>query len=169
MTLPITFVVAMAENRVIGKDNALIWRQKSDLKHFKALTLGRPVIMGSKTFKSIGKPLKDRENIVLTRNTAFAAEGVHVAHAIADALALADRLGRAMGASDIAVAGGADIYQQLIDKVDKIELTLIHAQPEGDAYFPEFEHLGFVETRREAGLKGPEDQYSFTFLTYERG
>ena len=104
MTRPLSFVVAMGENRVIGRDNRLIWRIKSDLKFFRQNTIGRPVIMGRKTFLSIGKPLPGRENIVLSRETGFAPEGVHVASSIDEALRLGEELADKMGADEIAVA-----------------------------------------------------------------
>ena len=168
MTLPLSLVVAMAENRVIGRDNGLIWRIKSDLKYFKANTIGRPVIMGRKTFLSIGRPLPGRENIVLTREAHFSADGVHVVRSLDEAIELANRLAPGLGASEIAVAGGADVYAQLLPKASKIVLTLVHANPEGDAFFPPFEHLNFRETFRETHEAGPDDQYSFTYVTYER-
>jgi len=167
MTLPLTLVVAMAENRVIGRDNGLIWRIKSDLKYFKANTIGRPVIMGRKTYLSIGRPLPHRENIVLTRDADFSAAGVHAVSSIDEAITLANRLAGEMGASEIAVAGGADVYAQLLPQARRIILTLVHAKPEGDAYFPAFEHMDFKETFREFHAAGPDDQYSFTYLTYE--
>jgi dihydrofolate reductase len=168
MTLPISLVVAMAENRVIGRDNGLVWRIKSDLKYFKAQTVGRPVIMGRKTFLSIGRPLPNRENIVLTRDASFSATGVHTVRSIPEALDLGGRLGVEMGADRIAVIGGADVYRQTLAGASQIVLTLVHAAPEGDAYFPPFEHLGFRETFREPHEAGPEDQYAFTYLTYEK-
>ncbi len=168
MTLPLSLVVAMAENRVIGRENGLIWRIKSDLKYFKANTIGRPVIMGRKTYLSIGRPLPQRENIVLTRDADFSAPGVHAVRSLDEAITLANRLAVEMGASEIAVAGGADVYAQLLPQARRIILTLVHAIPEGDAYFPAFEHMGFKETFREFHAAGPDDQYSFTHLTYER-
>ena len=168
MTLPLSLVVAMAENRVIGRDNALIWRIKSDLKYFKANTIGRPVIMGRKTFLSIGRPLPGRENIVLTRDPDFSATGIHVVRSIDEAIELGNRLGAQMGASEIAVAGGADVYAQILPQARKIVLTLVHAKPEGDAVFLDFETMNFKEIFREQHEAGPDDQYSFTYITYQR-
>ncbi len=168
MSLPLSLVVAMAENRVIGRDNGLIWRIKSDLKYFKANTIGRPVIMGRKTFLSIGRPLPARENIVLTRDPDFSATGVHAVRSMDEAIELANRLGVEMGASEIAVAGGADVYAQILPQAHKIVLTLVHARPEGDAFFPAFEQMNFRETFRETHEAGPDDQYSFTYITYQR-
>jgi dihydrofolate reductase len=168
MSLPLSLVVAMAENRVIGRDNGLVWRIKSDLKYFKANTIGRPVIMGRKTFLSIGRPLPQRENIVLTRDPDFSAAGVHPVRSIEEAIALGNQLGADMGASEIAVAGGADVYAQILPQASKIVLTLVHAAPEGDAFFPTFEQMDFREIFREKHEAGPDDQYSFTYITYQR-
>ena len=110
MSLPVVIVVAAAENGVIGRDNQLIWRLKTDLRHFRELTLGRPLIMGRKTFQSIGKPLPGRETIVLTRDPAFRHEGVAVAHTMDAALARGQDIGLRMGADSVVVAGGAQVY-----------------------------------------------------------
>ena len=169
MSLPLTLVVAMGENRVIGRDNGLCWHLRSDLKFFKANTIGRPVIMGRKTFQSIGKALPNRETIVLTRDPNWPApQAVHVATSLDDALRLANELGKRMGASDIAIAGGADLYAQTLPLADRILLTLVHATPEGDAFFPQFEHMPFTEIGCETRDAGEGDDHSFTILTYAR-
>jgi len=164
----VTFVVAMAENRVIGRDNGLVWHISSDLKRFKAATLGKPMIMGRKTFLSIGKPLPGRETIVLTRDKSFAVEGVHIVSSIDEALIKADGLASSLGVDEITVAGGGDVYQQMMDRCDRIIMTYVQAAPDGDAFFPAFEHLGFYETAREAHEAGPRDDHAFTIVTYER-
>lgn len=164
----ITFIVAMAENRVIGRDNGLAWHLGSDLKRFKAATLGKPMIMGRKTFLSIGKALPGRETIVLTRDPSFTAENVHVVSSLDAALAKAEALAIALGVDDIAVVGGGDVYQQLLDRCDEIILTYVHASPEGDAFFPAFEHLVWSETARESFSAGPRDDHDFTIVTYKR-
>ena len=164
----LTFVVAMAENRVIGRDNGLVWHLGSDLKRFKAATLGKPMIMGRKTFLSIGKPLPGRETIVLTRDKTFSVEGVHVATSIDDAIKQGEVLAIKLGVDEITVAGGGDVYQQLMDKCDRIIMTYVHASPEGDAFFPSFEHLDFYETARESHEAGLQDDHAFTIVTYER-
>jgi dihydrofolate reductase len=169
MSLPLTLVVAMGENRVIGRDNGLCWHLRSDLKFFKANTIGRPVIMGRKTFQAIGKPLPNRETIVLTRDVKWPApQGVHVAASLDDALRLANEIAPRMGASDIAIAGGADLYAQTLPLAERILLTLVHASPDGDAFFPAFEHMPFTEIRRETHAAGEGDDHSFTILTYAR-
>lgn len=169
MSLPLTLIVAMGENRVIGRNNALCWHQRSDLKFFKANTVGRPMVMGRKTFQSIGKPLPNRETIVLTRDVNWhAPEGVHVRSSLDDALHLANELGTRMGASDIAIVGGADLYAQTLPLADKILLTLVHAKPEGDTFFPHFEHLPFDEVSHEPHKAAEGDDHDVTFLTYAR-
>jgi dihydrofolate reductase len=168
MTLPLVIVAALADNRVIGDDNRLIWRLRSDLRRFRDITLGTPMVMGRKTFLSIGKPLPGRETIVLTRDAAFQAEGVHVAHSLEAAMALAQQLGGKMGAAHVTIAGGADIYAQTLPLTDRMRLTLVHASPEGDALFPEFNRADFRETARDRHSAGPDDAYPFTFVDLER-
>lgn len=169
MSLPLTLIVAMGENRVIGRDNALCWHLRSDLKFFKANTMGRPMVMGRKTFQSIGKPLPGRETIVLTRDVNWPApQGVHVRSSLDEALRLANELGLKMGASDIAIVGGADLYAQTLPLADRILVTLVHATPEGDTFFPKFEHMPFKEISRAAHVAGEGDDHSFAFVTYAR-
>jgi dihydrofolate reductase len=168
MTLPLVIVAALADNRVIGDDNRLIWRLKSDLKRFRALTMGTPMVMGRKTFLSIGTPLPGRETIVLTRDPAFAAEGVHVAHGLDEALAMGEARGAAMGAGHVTIAGGADVYAQALPLADSLRLTLVHARPKGDALFPAFDRSDYVETWRETHPAGPDDEHAFTFLDLVR-
>jgi len=166
--LPIVLIAAIADNGVIGDDNRLIWRLKTDLRHFRSLTLGRPVVMGRKTFQSIGKPLPGRETIVLTRDPDVLAEGVHVAHSLDEALSMGERLGLSMGADSVMVAGGADVYRQALPLVDRLELTLVHATPEGDALFPPWDRDAFVAGSREDHPAGPDDEHPFTFATFRR-
>lgn len=123
-------MVAVAENGVIGKDNALPWRLPADLRHFKALTLGHTVVMGRKTFESIGKGLTGRRNLVVSRNPAFRPEGAERAASLDAALAAAGDAG------EVFVIGGAQIYRQALPLADRIYLTLVHASPEGDTHFP---------------------------------
>lgn len=166
--LPVVLVAAIADNGVIGSDNRLIWRLKTDLRRFRQLTTGCPIIMGRKTFLSIGKPLPGRQTIVLTRDPAFAAEGVHVAHAVAEALALAQRLGREMGAHSVIIGGGTEIYAQMLPLADRLELTFVHAAPDGDAVFPAWEEGAFVETARESHPADSDNEHGFTFVSYRR-
>ncbi|MCP8937204.1 dihydrofolate reductase [Alsobacter sp. SYSU M60028] len=166
--LPVALVVAVAENGVIGRDNGLIWRLKTDLRHFRALTLGRPVVMGRKTFDSIGKPLPGRETIVLTRDAGFAAPGVTVARSLDEALALGQKIGERLGADSVTVAGGAQVYAQAMPFADRLNVTLVHASPEGDALFPKVDPAVFSVVRREDHPAGPDDEHAFSFVDYER-
>jgi len=168
MTRPLAIVAAIAENGVIGRDNKLIWRLKTDLRRFRDLTMGKPLIMGRKTFESIGRPLPGRETVVLTRDRAFSAESVHVVHSWPDALAEADRLAETMQAAEIAVVGGAEIYALALPDAARLHLTLVHAEPPGDAHFPPYDRAEFREIKREPRRKGPEDEHAFTFIDLER-
>jgi len=168
MTVPLTVVAAVAENGVIGRGNRLVWRLRSDLKRFRALTWGKPLIMGRKTFQSIGRPLPGRETVVLTRDPAFAAQGVRVAQSWEGARALAAELGAAMGAAETMVVGGAEVYALALPEAARLHLTLVHAAPDGDAVFPAFDRSAFRELRREDHGAGPDDEHSFTFLDLER-
>lgn len=163
----IVFVVAVAENGVIGRDNAMPWKLKSDMAHFRALTTGRPVVMGRKTFLSIGKPLKDRTNIVVTRQKDFHAPGVVVAHSLGAALDVARGDAMRRFAAEIAVIGGADIYAQLMDRADRLEITEVHASPEGDTLFPQA-GAGWREVAREKHEAGEADTAAFSFITMRR-
>lgn len=166
--LPVAIVVAAAENGVIGRDNGLIWRLKTDLRHFRALTIGRPVVMGRKTFESIGRPLPGRETIVLTRDPAFQVAGVTVARSLQEALERGQEIGARMGADSVAIAGGANVYEQALPVTDRVHLTLVHASPEGDAVFPAVDRALFAEISREEHKAGPDDEHAFAFIDYER-
>jgi dihydrofolate reductase len=168
MTLPLILVVAVAENGVIGRDNQLLWCLRTDLRRFRDLTLGKPMIMGRKTFQSIGKPLPGRETIVLTRNPGFSADGVHVARHWDEAVAQGSDLAETMGADAVAVIGGAEIYSLALPHVQKIYLTEVHAAPEGDAVFPTFDRSLFREIRRADYPKGADNEHPFTFIDLER-
>lgn len=126
----ITLIAACSENRVIGKDGTLIWHIPEDLKRFKKLTLGNPIVMGRKTYESIGKPLPGRTNIILTRDKNFKAENCLVYNKISDVLEIFEK-------NNIFVIGGGEIYKQFLDRSDRIELTLIHKNFDGDTYFPQ--------------------------------
>jgi dihydrofolate reductase len=161
-------VVAVAENGVIGRNNQLLWRLKTDLRRFRDLTMGKPMIMGRKTFQSIGKPLPGRETVVLTRDAGFAAERVHVARTWEEAVAKGGELAGPMGADAVAVVGGAEIYALALPEVQTIYLTEVHVTPEGDAVFPAFDRSRFREVRRAEHPKGPDDEHRFTFIDLER-
>lgn len=165
---PIVVIAAVADNNVIGDDNRLIWRLKTDMKRFRSLTMGRPVLMGRKTFLSIGKPLPGREIIVLTRDADFAADGIRVAHSLDEALATGQKVAAANGADSIVVAGGAEIYRQALPFAERLELTLVHAKPAGDSLFPDWERSAFDAGANEHHPADAENEYPFTFVTYRR-
>jgi dihydrofolate reductase len=168
VALPLVSVVAAAENGVIGRDNGLIWRIRTDLRRFRALTLGRPLVMGRKTFQSIGKPLPGRETIVVTRDPGFSAPGAHVAHGLDAALNLAQELGTRLNADSVVIAGGAQIYAETMGLVDRIHMTLVKASPPGDALFPPIDPARFREVRREDHPAGPDDEFAFSFIDFVR-
>jgi dihydrofolate reductase len=168
VTPRLTLIAALADNRVIGADNRLIWRLKSDLKRFRALTMGKPLLMGRKTFESIGVALPGRHTVVLTRDAGFSAPGIHVAHSLEAGLARAAELAQQHGATEIMIGGGADIYAQALPLADAMHLTLVHANPSGDAFFPPFSISEWRETRRESHPAGPDDEHPFTFLDLQR-
>jgi dihydrofolate reductase len=168
MSRPLALVAAVADNGVIGRDNRLIWRLKTDLRRFRDLTVGKPMIIGRKTHESIGRPLPGRETVVLTRDADFSAPGIHVAHGWDEALAVAERLAEGMGAPEIAIGGGAEIYRLALPQAQRIYLTRVHAQPEGEAVFPAFDRAAFREVRREPHPRGPDDEHAFTFVDLER-
>jgi dihydrofolate reductase len=157
----LSFVVAMARNGVIGKDNGLPWRLPADLRHFKAVTLGKPIIMGRKTFESIGRPLPGRTNIVVTRDPACQAEGCLVAHSIEAALEAAG------DAEEVMIIGGADFYRQLLPRADRIYLTLIDAEIEGDTWFPELDENRWRERSREDHAADADNPYPYSFIVLE--
>jgi dihydrofolate reductase len=164
----LTLVVAIADNGVIGEGGRLPWRLKSDLAHFRKVTIGKPVVMGRKTFLSIDAPLKGRTNIVVSRDASFARPGIVVAPSVEVALAVArgDVLRR--DASEIAIIGGADIYAQTIAHADRLVVTRVHLEPAGDTRFPPIDPLLWSEVSRTEHPAGPDDEAPFTVLIFER-
>lgn len=158
----ITFVVAMSENRVIGVDNGLPWRLPADLRHFKAITMGKPVLMGRKTFDSIGRALPGRRNIVVSRTPGYEASGCESVDSIDEALA------RVAQEPEIMVIGGASFYEQLLPRADRIHLTLVHTELEGDAFFPALNMAQWREVSREEHGVDERNPFSYSFLIYER-
>ncbi|HKN28688.1 MAG TPA: dihydrofolate reductase [Roseiarcus sp.] len=168
MTPPVVLVAAVARNGVIGGRNRLLWRLPSDLKRFKALTMGKPLVMGRKTFESLTRPLAGREIVVLTRDRNFAPENARVAHSLEEAIELATKRAAAMAADAIVVAGGGELYAQTIDRADRLAITEVALEPEGDARFPPIDPMAWREVRREEGVRGPRDEADFAFVDYER-
>ena len=167
-SLPLVLVVAVAENGVIGRKGQLPWRIPGDLKHFKAVTMGKPMVMGRKTYESIGKPLPGRTSIVLTRDKSWRAEGVLVGHSLQEILKLANDDAKKSGASEIAVIGGSALFKETLPIAAKIELTEVHAKPEGDVFFPDYDRAALRETRREGPMQSEKDDHAYSVVTLER-
>jgi dihydrofolate reductase len=157
-------LVAFDENRVIGKNNALIWHLPADLKRFKALTTGHVIIMGRKTFESIGKPLPNRTTIVISRQTNLQIEGVILAHSVEEAILKAKSITR----DDIFIVGGAEIYTLSLPLVDQVLVTQLHDIFEGDAFFPEISSEMWDLTEQERGITDDKNRYQFSYITYSR-
>jgi dihydrofolate reductase len=164
----IVLVAAVGENGVIGRDGQLPWRLRSDLQHFKRLTINKPVIMGRKTFESIGRLLPDRTNIVLSRDLSQKAPGAVHANSFDAALAYARDDANKRGVGEIMIIGGADVFALAMPRADRLEITRVHASPEGDVKFPPIDQLQWREVHRELHPRGPHDDLAFTILTYER-
>ena len=160
--MTVTMVVAIGENNAIGKNNELLWYLPKDLRHFKTITSGHTVIMGRKTYESVGKPLPKRRNIIITRNTELTIDGAEVVHTIEDALELCK------SDEEVFIIGGAEIYKMAMKHTDKIFLTVVHESFEADAFFPEIDRNLWVETAAEKHLPDEKNNLSFTFSTLER-
>ena len=169
MTPSLALIVALAENGVIGKGNSLPWHISSDLKRFRALTLGKPLIMGRKTFQSIGKVLPGRETIVVSRDAAFTPpSGVYHAETIDAAVALATAHATDMGADEIMLVGGSEIFAALINRADRMYVTFVHDAPEGDAFFPPIDWSRWAEVHREEHPQQKGDDAAFSFVDFVR-
>lgn len=156
----ISLVAAMAKNRIIGKDNQMPWHMPADLKHFKAVTIGKPIIMGRKTYESIGRPLPGRQNVVISRNPDYQLEGCDTVTSFEEALA-------AVGDVDeVMIVGGGFLYSQILPKADKLYLTFIELEVDGDTQFPEFEHLSLKEVNREAHKADEKNPYNYEFVDF---
>lgn len=164
----IVLIVAVAENGVIGRDNSIPWRLKTDQQRFKAITLGKPVVMGRKTFESLRRALPGRTNIVVTRDANYRAAGAVVTTSFenARAVALGDALRRS--AADIAVIGGAEIYAQWMEAADRLDVTEVHARPEGDTRLAAIDPAKWEEVSRARNPAGPDDSADFSYVTYRR-
>jgi dihydrofolate reductase len=166
--MQIVLVAAIGENNVIGSDGQLPWRLKSDLAHFRALTIGKPVLMGRKTFESIGKPLEDRTNIVLSRRFSMRVPGGVLATSLNAGLAMARQDAAKRGVDEIMVIGGGDVFTDTMPIADRLEITHVHAAPKGDSYFPSIDPTVWRETARVEHGAGPGDSASFAVVTYLR-
>lgn len=157
-------LVAFDENRVIGKNNTLIWHLPADLKRFKTLTTGQVIIMGRKTFESIGKPLPNRTSIVISRQADLQIDGAIIAHSVEEALLKAKSLTR----EDIYIVGGAEIYALSLPVADQILATQLHDIFDGDAYFPEISDDTWEVTEKERGVTDEKNAYQYSYITYSR-
>jgi dihydrofolate reductase len=166
--VPLVLVAAVARNGVIGAKGGLPWRLSSDLKRFKALTWGKPLVMGRKTFESIGRALPGRQTIVVTRDPTYAPSGASVAHNIDAGLDLAAERARAMGADEIIIGGGGEIYAQTIARASRLFVTEVALDVKGKACFPRIDPQAWREVSRETGERGPRDDADFVFVGYER-
>ncbi len=158
----ISAIVAMSENRVIGDNNQLPWHLPADLKYFKTLTSGHPILMGRKTHESIGRPLPNRTNIILTRNRDYQTDGCMVVTSVQDAMQQVN------GSDELFIIGGAEIYQQLMPQIQRIYLTIVHEDFHGDAFFPVLHAEEWREVSREEHVADDANEYDYSFVVMER-
>jgi len=163
-----SLIVAVSENGIIGKDNDMPWKISSDLQYFKKVTMDKPVIMGRKTFESIGKPLPGRVNIVITRDTNFTAEGVITAHSVDMALDVAKSMAEVKKIKEVMVIGGAQIYELCLPEADRLYLTRIHAEIDGDTSFADLNPKEWIEYSREDHQAGEKDSHDYSFIVLDR-
>ncbi len=158
----VTIIAAVAENNALGKNNELIWHLPADLKRFKKVTNGHYIIMGRKTFESLGKPLPNRTTVIITRNTDYQAEGCIVVNSLEEALI------KAAAEDNVYILGGAEIYRQAIEIADVLDLTILHHSFEADAFFPKIDTSIWKETKREDFIADEKNAYDYSFVTYKR-
>jgi len=167
--LEIVLIAAVAENGVIGANGAMPWRLKSDLQRLKALTMGKPIVMGRKTFDSFPRgPLPGRTNIVVTRDAAWRAAGAVVATSVADAMAIATGDALRRFATEIAIIGGAEIFAQCLARADRLEVTEVHARPDGDTHFAPINAAEWEEVARVRNPADPDNSAEFSYVTFRR-
>jgi len=161
-------IVAAADNGVIGRDNGLPWHLPEDLRYFKRVTMGKPIVMGRKTFESIGSPLSGRTNIVISRNPAYSAAGVTPVASLDEALSLAEQIARIDDVCEAVVIGGAEIYALALPRADRLYLTRVHTSAEGDANLPPIDWREWREASRVHHSSAGTNPYDFSFLVYDR-
>jgi dihydrofolate reductase len=166
--MEIVLIVAVADNGVIGANGAIPWRLKSDMQRLKAMTMGKPVVMGRKTFVSLRRPLQGRTNIVVTRDGNFRAPGAVVTTSSKEARAIAEADALRRSKCEIAVIGGAEIYAQWMDVADRLEVTEVHARPEGDTYLAEIDRANWEEIARVRNPATSDNSADFSYVTYRR-
>jgi len=164
----IALVVAMAENGAIGRRGELPWRLSSDMRYFRKITMGKPVIMGRRTFKSLPRVLDGRLNVVLTRDQGFVALDAVMGHSLEEGLAAARSAAERTGADEIMVIGGEEVFREVLPQARRIYLTEVHASPEADTWFPPLDKREWREVSRERHEPGPRDEHAFSFVVLER-
>lgn len=164
----VALIVAVAENGVIGRNGRLPWRIPSELEHFKRVTLGKPVIMGRRTFVSLKQPLAQRDNIVLTHNREYAPQGAIAVESVEQALKVASDCAMARAAKEIMVIGGAAVYAALLPRAARVYLTRVHATPAGDLSFPDLDPAKWREVSKEHHAAGARDEFDYTISVFER-
>lgn len=160
--MSLSIIVALSENHVIGSGNQLPWKLSADLKRVKALTMGHHLIMGRKTYESIGRPLPGRTNVIITRNTTYAPEGCVVVNSLSEALSIAK------DDSEVFVFGGGEIFREALPLVNKIYLTVVHCNIEGDTHFPALDPSAWIELDRQEFKADEKNQYDYSFVTLQR-
>ena len=160
--MKLSIIVAMSKNQVIGNENDLPWRLSSDLQHFKKITMGKPIVMGRKTHESIGRPLPGRANIIITRNLYYEADGCDVVHSTEEVKKLCQQH------DEIMIMGGAEIYRYFLPLADRLYITEVHAEVEGDTVFPEFDPDEWIEVNREDLKADDRNQYDYSFVVFDR-
>ena len=166
--MKLALIWAMSRNRTIGRNNALPWHLSEDLKYFKRVTMGKPIIMGRKTWESIGRPLPGRSNIVITRDPAYSAEGVKLVRTLEEAISLAESVALIDGADEAVIIGGAQIYALALPVANRLYMTQVHAEVEGDAFFPQFDLTQWNELGREDFSAAGPNPYDYSFVVLER-
>ena len=166
--MQLSLIVARAANGCIGRDNKLPWYLPGDLKYFKRMTLGKPIIMGRKTWESLKGPLPGRCNIVITRQTGYVAEGAKVVATLDDAINMAQSVALIDGVDDAVVIGGAEIYALALPNISRMYVTEVHADVEGDAFFPAIDMTPWQQIEREDFSAEPPNQYDYSFVVYQR-
>lgn len=168
MSVEVALMAARARNQCIGRDNRLPWHLPGDLQYFKRVTRGKPVIMGRRTWESLNRALPGRTNIVITRRPDYSAEGAEVVHSLDEALKLGERIAARDQAGEAVVIGGADIFREALSRAHRIYMTEVHADVDGDTFFPPMDHAHWREEEREDHAAEPPNEYDYSFVVYER-
>lgn len=168
MSVKVSLIAAVAENGIIGRNNELPWRIKSEFQYFKNTTIGHPIVMGRKSFESLGKPLPKRANIIVTRDKAYKAAGAIVVHTLQEGLHIASQIAQKDGVEEVFIGGGADIYRLSLPNADRLYLTEVHLKPEGDTKFPDFDRSQWQEVKREFHKAQDGETADYTITVLER-